>query len=282
VVLRRDGVYRLGPDDVEAATGLIAGGDPQVDVFVDYRIRTTRMDIHALGGEIWGYFAEGRLLSLCHSGANLVVAHAVPGAVDAFARHALRRGRRCATIIGLREDVRGLWDVVGPTWGPAREERWDQPHMVIEGPPTVEPDPLVRRATMDDLPVVHPAAVAMYTEEVGISPNIGGGGEFYRSRVGHLIGAGWSFVRIDDGRVVFKAEVSAASPYACQVQGVYVDPERRGEGLAAPGMAAVVAFALRDIAPSVTLYANAHNVPAIHCYERAGFRQTATFASVMF
>ena len=31
-----------------------------------------------------------------------------------------------------------------------------------------------------------------------------------------------------------------ATPYACQVQGVYVDPDRRGEGLAAAGMAAVV------------------------------------------
>ena len=282
MVQRRNGVYRLGPDDVVDATGLIAGGDPQVDVFVDYRIRTTRMDIHALGGEIWGYFEDGRLVSLCHSGANLVPAHATPEAVEAFARYAIRRGRRCATIVGRREDVRQLWDVVGPVWGPAREERWDQPHMVCDEPPLVEPDPLVRRAEPADLPIVHPAAVAMYTEEVGISPDIGGGGEFYRARVAHLIEAGWSFVRIEDGRVVFKAEVSAASPYACQVQGVYVAPDRRGQGLAAPGMAAVVQIALREIAPAVTLYANSHNIPAIRCYERAGFRQTATFASVMF
>lgn len=282
VVHRRNGVYRLGPEDADAATGLIAGGDPQVDVFVDYRIRSTHLDPRALGGEIWGYFVDGRMLSLCHSGANLVVAHAVPDAVEAFARYALRRGRRCATIVGLREDVRRLWELVGPVWGPAREERWDQPHMLIDGPPLVAPDPSVRRATREDLPLVHPAAVAMYTEEVGISPDSGGGGQFYRARVAHLIDQGWSFIRVEEGRVVFKAEVSASSPYACQVQGVYVDPARRGQGLAAPAMAAVVTLAMRDIAPAVTLYANAHNTPAIKCYERTGFRQTATFASVMF
>jgi predicted GNAT family acetyltransferase len=81
---------------------------------------------------------------------------------------------------------------------------------------------------------------------------------------------------------VFKAEVAAASPYACQVQGVFVDPARRGEGLAAAGMAAVVAIALRDIAPVVSLYVNDHNVPARRAYERAGFEQTGTFSTVMF
>jgi predicted GNAT family acetyltransferase len=47
-------------------------------------------------------------------------------------------------------------------------------------------------------------------------------------------------------------------------------------------MAAVVAYALRDIAPVVSLYVNEHNVPARRAYERAGFRRTATFSTVMF
>ena len=51
---------------------------------------------------------------------------------------------------------------------------------------------------------------------------------------------GWSFARFDEGRLVFKAEVACATPYAAQVQGVWVAPDRRGEGLAAAGMAAVV------------------------------------------
>jgi predicted GNAT family acetyltransferase len=47
-------------------------------------------------------------------------------------------------------------------------------------------------------------------------------------------------------------------------------------------MAAVIEMALQDVAPVVSLYANSHNVPAMRAYERVGFRQTGTFATVMF
>jgi len=47
-------------------------------------------------------------------------------------------------------------------------------------------------------------------------------------------------------------------------------------------MAAVVEAALRDIAPIVSLYVNEHNAPARRAYEAVGFRQTATFATIMF
>ena len=122
----------------------------------------------------------------------------------------------------------------------------------------------------------------MYTEEVGVSPEVGGGADLYRARVAQLVAKGWSFARIEDDRVVFKAEVAAASPFACQVQGVYVDPSRRGEGLAAAGMAAVVRHALRDIAPVVSLYVNEHNLAARKAYARAGFEDAGTFSTIMF
>ena len=134
----------------------------------------------------------------------------------------------------------------------------------------------------DHAGALYPACVAMYTEEVGVSPEIGGGADLYRARVAQLVAKGWSFARIEDGRVVFKAEVAAASPFACQVQGVYVDPSRRGEGLAAAGMAAVVRLALRDIAPVVSLYVNEHNDPARRAYARAGFEDAGTFSTIMF
>jgi predicted GNAT family acetyltransferase len=122
----------------------------------------------------------------------------------------------------------------------------------------------------------------MYTEEVGISPEVDGGKDLYRARVNQLISRGWSFSRIEDGRVLFKAEVACATPNACQIQGVYVDPELRGQGLAAAGMTTVVETCLREIAPAVSLYVNAHNVPARAAYRRAGFQQAGTFATLMF
>ena len=122
----------------------------------------------------------------------------------------------------------------------------------------------------------------MYTEEVGVDPEAEGGAPIYRSRVRQLIGLGWSFARIEEGRVVFKAEVAHATPKAAQIQGVWVAPDRRGEGLAAAGVAAVAEACRRTIAPVVSLYANIWNEPALRAYERVGFEQTGTFATIMF
>jgi predicted GNAT family acetyltransferase len=66
------------------------------------------------------------------------------------------------------------------------------------------------------------------------------------------------------------------------VQGVWVPPDRRGEGLAVGGMAAVVEHVRREIAPVVSLYVNEYNHAARGAYARVGFEQSATFATVMF
>ena len=271
----------LGPGDVAAALEVIAA-DPVVNVFADYRTRITQLDTRWLGGEMWGYHEGDRLVSMCHVGANLVPINATPAACDAFVERASRSGPRSSTIVGPHASVALLWAGLEDFWPTPRDFRWDQPHMVATAPPSVRRDPLVRRTTKEEVDVLYPACVAMYTEEVGISPEIDGGKDLYRARINQLIGRGWSFSRIEDGRVVFKAEVACATPSACQIQGVYVDPELRGQGLCAAGMATVMEICLREIAPTVSLYVNAHNTAARAAYHRAGFKQTGTFATIMF
>ena len=277
----QSGLRLLGPSDLPAMLELTAR-NPVVDVFVEYRSRLTQLDPRWLGGEVWGYVEDGRLVSACHAAANLVPVQGTATALAAFAERAVSQHRRCATIVGPVEQVEPLWSHIAPHWPRPREIRWNQPHLQIGRAPAVPADPLVRRSQPSDVDTLYPACVAMYTEEVGVSPEAGGGADLYRARVTQLVAKGWSFARIEDGRVVFKAEIAAASPYACQVQGVYVDPARRGEGLAAQGMAAVVELALRDVAPVVSLYVNEHNVAARRAYARVGFEQSGTFATVMF
>lgn len=276
-----DGLRLLGPSDLPAMSELTAR-NPVVNVFADYRSRLTRLDPRWLGGEMWGWFCDGDLVSACHSAANLVPVEATPEAVRAFAARALAQPRRCATIVGPSAPVGSMWSALEPRWGPAREHRAGQLHMQIDEPPAVAPDAAVRRSTADDLDALYPACVAMYAEEVGVSPEAGGAAGAYRARVAQLIAKGWSFVRVEHGQVVFKAEIAAATPYACQVQGVYVSPERRGEGLGTSGMAAVVELALQDVAPVVSLYTNGYNHAARRAYERVGFVATEEFTTIMF
>jgi predicted GNAT family acetyltransferase len=271
----------LGPTDLPDFLALTAR-EPVVNAFAEYRARSTNLETRLLSGEIWGRYDDGRLVAGCHVGANLVPVECTPDDSRAFAERALTRPRSVVTIVGLQNAVWPLWDALSDSWGPARETRWDQPHLALTGPPRIEPDPDVRRTTPDDFAALYPACVAMYTEEVGVDPEAEGGAPIYRSRVRQLIGLGWSFARIEQGRVVFKAEVAHATPYAAQIQGVWVAPDRRGEGLAARGVAAVAEACRRDIAPVVSLYANIWNEPARRAYDRVGFEQTGTFATVMF
>jgi len=281
VLTTRHGVRPLGAADLDAFLAL-ARRHPVVNAFVDYRATTTNLEPRWLGGEMWGRFEDGALVAGCHVGANLVPVEATPDDAAAFAERALARNRTVSTIVGPQDAVRGFWNAVASSWGRPRETRWEQPHLEITGSPLVEPDPLVRRTVRADLAELYPACVAMYTEEVGISPEYGGGAELYRARVLQLVNRGWSFARFEEGRLVFKAEVACATPYAAQIQGVFVPPERRGQGLATAGMAAVVELVRREIAPTVSLYVNEWNAGARAVYERVGFRETARFATVMF
>ena len=277
----RHGVRVLGAGDLDAFLAL-AERNPVVNVFADYRARTTNLEPRWLGGEMWGRFESGDLVAACHVGANLVPVQADPEDARAFAERALTRNRTASTIVGPQEAVEVFWNEVAAGWGRPRELRWNQPHLEIADLPEVESDPEVRRTTRQDMEQLYPACVAMYTEEVGVSPEYGGGAELYRARVTQLVNRGWSFARFDDGRLVFKAEVACATPYAAQVQGVWVPPDRRGEGLATAGMAAVVELVRREVAPVVSLYVNEWNESARRAYERVGFRETARFATVMF
>lgn len=255
--------------------------DPVANVFVGSRLRSTSLDPVRLGGQVWGYSEGGQLTSACYSGANLVPVEASPDAITAFAGRARMQGRRCSSIVGPAAAVSQLWDLLAPSWGRPRDVRPVQPVLAISGPPLIEPDPLVRMVRPSELDVLLPACVAMFTEEVGVSPIGADGGAAYRARMADLIAAGRSFARIDDGHVVFKAEIGAVTPFACQVQGVWVPPEDRNRGHAARGMAAVVQAALQ-LAPVVSLYVNDYNAPARAAYQRAGFTQVGTFMSVLF
>jgi uncharacterized protein len=260
----------------------ICDRDPVMHVFVSSRVRALGLEPSRLGAQMWGHGPGGRLESLCYSGANLVPVAATPDAAAAFADRALRQGRRCSSVVGPADEVQAMWALLRPRWGPARDVRPVQPVMVIDGPPLVAPDPLVRRVRMEELDILWPACVAMFTEEVGVSPTIGDGGASYRARLQQLIRSGRAFARIEDGNVIFKAEIGAATPQACQIQGVWVRPELRGQGIAAPGMAAVVVESARSIAPLVSLYVNDFNAPARAAYRRAGFIDTGRFMSVLF
>lgn len=243
------------------------------------RVEVAGLDPWRLGGELWA--VGSRLDGLCFSGANLVPLRGDRTALRSFADRARRHGRGCSSVVGRAELVLPLWDELAGHWAPAREVRADQPLMVLSGPTLVAPDPLVRPVRPAELDRYLPAAVAMFTEEVGVDPRAGDGGAGYRSRVAELVAAGRAFARFEGDQVVFKAEIGALSSRVGQIQGVWVHPECRNRGLGTAGTAAV-AERLTAMGRVSSLYVNGFNNVARAAYQRIGFTQVGSFATVLF
>ena len=278
----RGAVRVLSRDDLPAAIRILSHR-PVENVFVASRVRSAGLEQGSLGCPVWGYERDGLLRSLCHAGSNLVPVNADQGALEAWTEFAGPQ-RTCASIIGPSEVALGLWrrlaDRWGSSWAQTRNVRPHQPVMAITTPPSVTPDPRVRRVTLDQWDAYTDAAVKMYTEEIGVSP-VMGNPSGYRFYVRQLITSGRAFGIFDGQRVVFKADLGSVSASVCQVQGVWLDPALRGRGLAAPAMAAVVQLA-RTVVPTVSLYVNDYNLPARATYARVGFETVGEFATVHY
>ena len=274
-------VRALEAGDVQAALALCAQ-DPVASVLAAARLEELGVSA-PFRGQAWGAFREGEMTSLAWVGANIVPVSPSGVGLEAIARHALRYGRRFSSVVGDAPAVHTVWSHLARAWPSPRQVRADQPSLAIQESSWIAPDPSVRRARLDELELVMPASVAMFTEEYGYSP-LGSGGA-YGARVRQLVELGRCFVRIDEGptgpRVVFKAEIGAFALGVAQLQGVWVHPDYRGQGLGKSGTSAVVDHALSAGASTVSLYVNDYNTTARRTYRRVGFAQVGSYATIV-
>jgi uncharacterized protein len=276
------GVRVLDRGDLPAAMRVLAL-NPVENVFVTSRISSGGLEAASLGCPVWGYERNGVLRSLCHAGANLVPVNADADSIAAWAEFAGPE-RMCFSIVGPSAAALRLWESLAERWGTpwssVRDVRRRQPVMAVDHDPAIAGHPGVRRVTLEHWDAYHEAAVKMYTEEVGVSPEQGKPAG-YRFYVRQLITSGRAFGLIERGRVLFKADIGSVAGSVCQVQGVWLDPALRGQGRAAAAMAAVVRLA-RQTAPTVSLYVNDFNRPAVATYRRVGFVDVGEFATIHY
>ena len=89
--------------------------------------------------------------------------------------------------------------------------RRHQPVMSLTRPPLGPIDRRVRPISGADFASYLQASVAMYTEEVGSDPLAQGAGAGYRNYCRWLVDSGRAFGSVEDGRVIFKSDIGAAS-----------------------------------------------------------------------
>jgi predicted GNAT family acetyltransferase len=78
----------------------------------------------------------------------------------------------------------------------------------------------------------------------------------------------------------FKAEASAWTPAAVQLQQVWTDPPARRQGFAGRALRDLIRLLL-VATPTVCLFVRAENTPAIRLYESIGMQYVLDYRSVL-
>lgn len=255
---------------------------PVENLFLAAKVAAYGIDRRRLGN-VFAFDRGGEIVSLMLDGGTVFVAGFDPGALPAFVGQ-LGPVRRCTSILGPAISVLGLhlglterWPA---SWSGVSNIRQRQPLMLLERPPLIAPDPRVRRLTADDYPSYLDASVHMYTDEIGSSPFKYGTG--YERFVMQRLVDGDAFGVVDEqGKVIFKADLGPRLGDQAQLQGVWVDPALRGQGISVPALSGMLRLAMQRY-PRISLYVNDFNAPAVKAYERLGFAEVGALATVHF
>lgn len=136
----------------------------------------------------------------------------------------------------------------------------------------------LRLATTADLDLLIPVHAEMARDESGIDPrdeNAAGFTERYARRIEQ----GRTWVLTDDGKLIFKAEVASTTPETTYLEGIWVNPERRGEGYGQSCMSQLARM-LMWRAKSVCLFVNDDNDEALRFYRHAGYHLRTVYDTI--
>lgn len=273
-------LHALGAADRDSALDFLARS-PVENLFLSSKVDAYGIDRRRLG-KLYAFERDGQIASILLDGGTVFVAGFDPDALPLFVNQ-LGPIRRCTSILGPAISVLGLFIGLAErwrgAWGSISNVRSRQPLMLLEAPPDPTPDPRVRRLTVDDYPSYLDASVAMYTDEIGSSPFKYGPG--YERFVMQRLRAGEAYGIVEEGRVIFKADLGPKLGGQAQLQGVWVSPDLRGQGISVPALSGMLRLAMEEF-PTISLYVNDFNTPAIKAYEKLGFVEVGALATVHY
>ncbi|MDT5062158.1 MAG: uncharacterized protein QOH63_2617 [Acidobacteriota bacterium] len=136
----------------------------------------------------------------------------------------------------------------------------------------------LRRATLRDLEMVMPVQAELAQNESGINP-LEKDPQGFRMRCARRIEQGRVWVLIENGQLLFKAEVLTETPEVAYLEGIYVAPEERGLGL---GLRCLTQLSrnLLARAKSLSLLVNEQNEDAASFYLKAGFKLRSQYDTI--
>jgi GNAT superfamily N-acetyltransferase len=224
-------------------------------------------------GKFFGYMnATGKLEGVALIGHSTLVEARTDDAMHALALRARRSETPIHLIMSDGKAAESFWKYFSGNFGEPRltceEELFELgfPFLVQKC------EWQLRYATLDELESVAEAQAEVALLESGVDPMARDREGFLR-RVTRRIEQNRVFVVFQNGKLVFKADVVAQTDAVAYLEGVYVHPEYRGQGVGSECLAEVGLRLLTEV-QNVCLLSNVKFGGAHRSFAKAGFRNT--------
>ena len=141
-----------------------------------------------------------------------------------------------------------------------------------------EPVEGLRRATPAELDLVMPVQAELAFAESGINP-LQVDPQGFHTRCLRRIEQGRTWVVIEDGKLIFKADIISRTRQVNYLEGIWVSEDRRATNCGLRFMSALLRQLLEDT-KSICLLVNEANKPALNFYRKCGFHFRATYETI--
>lgn len=221
--------------------------------------------------------SEGRLEGVALIGhATLIEARTVR-AMQEFALVA-QTHTRTHMILGEQERIEQFWNFYADEGQEMRLASRELLFEIRHAMQVREEVQGLRLATLDDLEQIVPVQAAMAEYESGINP-LEVDPEGFRARCARRIEMGRTWVLVEDGRLIFKTDIQADTPDVVYLEGVWVNPADRGNGVGRNCLRQLC----RDLLTrtrSVCVLVNEENVRAHTFYRMCNFKGRGVYDSI--
>lgn len=272
------GVQRLVRAHERAALAYLAKA-PFDNVFLSWLISSDRST--ATRSAMYVYLdRKAQIRGVAFFGRQVVLAAEEEAVITAFADVApAYRFERM--VVGPRPAVEIFWRHVKAWHAPARVVRESQPVLAVDAHSLKgsRNGVTVRKARPSEWESVAYNSAKMIEHELDYDPR-----SFaveFNSNVRMMIDRGLWWVGEADGELCFFCNAGPRSPQTLQLQGIWTPPKLRARGLASAALFGVCEELLDDV-PSLSLYVNGFNEPALRLYHHIGFRPVGEFQTLLF
>ena len=262
----RKSVFVLTEADREEALALLSddpiGGVHLIGMLEDYGV------IHAAHrGQFFGYYENDKLAGVALLG-HYILIYGKEASLPYFAKAAFKLKAGGNVIFGPRKQVESFWSSLkklGWQTRLVRQYHWFVSHRSAQLPNCLQ----LRKACLEDLKAVAEAHAEMVFEASGIDPRVSDYEGFYH-RVAERIERGRIWVKIEAGKLVFKADLVNQTSETSYLEGIWTDPAYRGKGIATECLRELVHRLLYS-GSIPCLVVEPHNEIANRVYQNVGF-----------